>query len=406
MLRVKGVASLTETITLVEGLPGRLLARSDGERRLTDLRHVGQLLHAAATAEQLGVTALTAWLRQRIAEAEEETGDEERSRRLESDAEAVQVLTIHRSKGLEFPIVYLPYLWEPAWIGRDDQPVFFHDPDAGDARTIDVALDGPDFPRHAHQHLVEQRGEDLRLAYVALTRARHQAVVWWAGSWDSRDSALWRLLFARAEDGTVAPKGAATPTDLAAVTRLRALAGARAGADQRRARDARRAQPLGGARRRAGRARGGRVRRAISTGAGGARRSPTSPPAPTRRASASEPEEALLEDEPDTPPPGAPAADDDTRRCARRRPAWTPCRSAFASARSCTACSRRPTSRLRTSTPSSATTWRRRWPAAAWTSATRRTSWRASPRRSRRRSGRWSATSACATCSGATGSTS
>ena len=62
-----------ETITLEEGLPGRLLATVDGERHLTDLRHVGELLHAAAAAERLGATALTAWLRQRIAAAEQET---------------------------------------------------------------------------------------------------------------------------------------------------------------------------------------------------------------------------------------------------------------------------------------------------------------------------------------------
>ena len=225
VLRVKGVAALLETITLVEGLPGRLLSKVDGERHLTDLRHVGQLLHAAAAAERLGATALTGWLRQRIAAAEQETGDEERSRRLESDAEAVQVLTIHRSKGLEFPVVYFPYLWEPTWLGHErKEPVFFHDPDNDDARTIDVALDGRAFDQHVAQYVVEARGEDLRLAYVALTRARHQAVVWWAGSFNARDSALSRLLFARDEDGTVAPKGPQTPSDLAAVTRLNELA--------------------------------------------------------------------------------------------------------------------------------------------------------------------------------------
>jgi exodeoxyribonuclease V beta subunit len=223
VLRVRGVASLIETITLAEGLPKRVLAAADGERRLTDLRHVGQLLHAEATAEQLGATALVGWLRRRIAEAGQDTGDEDRSRRLESDAEAVQVLTVHRSKGLEFPIVYYPYLWEPGFI-PEGVPVTFHDPDAGDERTIDVGLEGPDFQRHKQQHLVEERGEDLRLAYVALTRAQHQAVLWWAGSWSSRNSALGRLLFARAEDGEVAAMGRSTPTDAAARERFEVLA--------------------------------------------------------------------------------------------------------------------------------------------------------------------------------------
>jgi exodeoxyribonuclease V beta subunit len=224
VLRVKGVASLLETVTLTEGLPERLLQEVDGERRLTDLRHVGQLLHAAASGEQLGTTALTGWLRKRIVEAADDTADEERSRRLESDEEAVQVLTIHRSKGLEFPVVYLPFLWEPGYIPSGAHPVFFHDPAAGDERTIDVSLEGPDFDRHQRQHVLEERGEDLRLAYVALTRARHQAVVWWAGSWDSRNSPLGRLVFSRDADGNVPADGGSTPSDAAAFERFRELA--------------------------------------------------------------------------------------------------------------------------------------------------------------------------------------
>ena len=230
ILRGRGVASLLATITAGEGLPARMLAVQDGERQLTDLRHIGQLLHAAATDEQLGATALTAWLRTRIAEAGLDTGDEERSRRLESDAEAVQVLTIHRSKGLEFPVAYLPFLWEPGWIPDKPQPpVFFHDPQAGDARTIDVSLEGPEFAHHREQHTSEQRGEDLRLAYVALTRARHQVIVWWAGSWDTRNSPLTRLLFSRDEDGNVAADGSSTPTDQALGARLQKLAEAAPG---------------------------------------------------------------------------------------------------------------------------------------------------------------------------------
>ena len=225
VLRRRGLASLSETITLVERLPGRVLGEADGERQLTDLRHIGQLLHAAAAAEKLGTSALAVWLRQRVAEAEQE-GEEERLRRLESDEEAVQVLTIHRSKGLEFGVVYVPYLWEPSWVDEKPIPIVFHDPDQGFARTIDVGLAGPDYKRHKDQHVSEQRGEDLRLAYVALTRAKHQAVVWWAGSWSSRDSALSRLLFDRDDEGNVADSGRRPPSDEAAITRFRELASA------------------------------------------------------------------------------------------------------------------------------------------------------------------------------------
>ncbi|HWB71632.1 MAG TPA: UvrD-helicase domain-containing protein, partial [Egibacteraceae bacterium] len=223
VLRRSGVASLLELVSRSERLPARALARSDGERELTDLRHVGQLLHAQATAERLGVTALAAWLRRRIAESDEDTRSEERSRRLESDAEAVQVLTIHRSKGLEFPVVYCPFLWDSGWIPEDDPPIF-HDPAAGDRRTVNVGMGGPGYAAHRKRAVEEQRGEDLRLAYVALTRARHQAVLWWASSWGSHESPLGRLLFARDADGNVATAAHQPPADDEATARFAALA--------------------------------------------------------------------------------------------------------------------------------------------------------------------------------------
>ncbi len=222
VLRSDGVATLLETITAGEALSGRVLAEVGGERRLTDIRHVGELLHAAVAAEGLGTTALTVWLRRRILEAWEDSGNEDRSRRLESDAQAVQVLTVHRSKGLEFPIVYLPFMWDPGRKEERDPPVVFHDENG--KRTLDVTMYGRDYAAHRDRWRDEERGEDLRLLYVALTRAKHQAVVWWAGSWQSQVSPLGRLMFARDGD-TVGPgDGTGVPDDATAGAAFEAMA--------------------------------------------------------------------------------------------------------------------------------------------------------------------------------------
>ncbi|MHB8659463.1 MAG: UvrD-helicase domain-containing protein [Solirubrobacteraceae bacterium] len=230
VLRDQGVAELTETIMIGEDLAARILSQLDGERGLTDLRHLAQLLHRVAATERLGVTALRGWLVQQIAATEQE-GEEERTRRLESDAQAVQILTIHRSKGLEFPIVCCPFLWVPGWRRDEPEPVFFHDPALGNLRTIDVGLGWPGWAAHVRQHHIEERGEELRLLYVALTRARHQAIVWWASAWMSQHSPLGRLLLAREDDGTVPADGGRTvPHENAVINRVRELSAVAPGA--------------------------------------------------------------------------------------------------------------------------------------------------------------------------------
>jgi len=190
LLAARGVGALLEAVTAT-GLLERLAARPDGERRLTDLRHVAQVLHEVSVRRQAAVSALAVYLRARIAEA---SGDyaEERSRRLETDRAAVQVLTVHASKGLEFPVVYVPFAWDRF---EPDEPEVLRFHDGAGNRVLHVG--GPTSDHYAparDRHRGEERGEDLRLLYVALTRACSQVVLWWAPSRNSIGGALSRVL--------------------------------------------------------------------------------------------------------------------------------------------------------------------------------------------------------------------
>ncbi|WP_421732974.1 UvrD-helicase domain-containing protein [Cellulomonas sp.] len=220
-----GVASLLEA-TATAGLRERLVRLPDGERRLTDVRHVGEALHAAATDDGLGAAALLEWLRARVDEAGRDY-TEERSRRLETDAAAVQVITVHASKGLQFPVVLVPFLWDkytpptPATIGYDRD----------DVRRLHVGGKGsPGYDEARAAGAAADDGEGLRLAYVALTRATSQVVVWWAPSAISVRGALTRLLLgARDADGNPAEL-VRTTTDARTTDTLRTLAGRGTGA--------------------------------------------------------------------------------------------------------------------------------------------------------------------------------
>ena len=194
----RGVAALLEAATAT-GLARRVLSREGGERDLTDLRHIGQALHQVSVEQHGGVSSLVQWLQHRMAEAAQDI-DEERSRRLDSDTKAVQVMTIWRAKGLEFPVVYAPFLWDKSI--NVYETLRLHD---GGRRMLDVGgKDGLGYAARKDMHVAEDVGESLRLAYVALTRARCQVVAHWAPGWNCVNAPLHRLVFGeRGPDGTL-----------------------------------------------------------------------------------------------------------------------------------------------------------------------------------------------------------
>ncbi|MGW0002259.1 UvrD-helicase domain-containing protein [Nocardia grenadensis] len=215
-----GFAAVFDELATGTRLAPRLLAVEHGERRLTDIRHVAQLLDEVSVTEGLGLTALTRWLADRVREPASGSVSG-RSRRLDRDIAAVQIATVHASKGLEFPVVYLPFGWDSS---ADPKPATLLMHEDG-ARVLDIG--GPDAPGYGMRKEradSESAGEELRLCYVALTRACCQVVAWWAPSFGTGAAPLHRLLFGRAPGAAQPSARAAVAEDAVVVDRLRAWA--------------------------------------------------------------------------------------------------------------------------------------------------------------------------------------
>lgn len=202
-LTTRGVDSLVRQVFRESGVVERALATADGDRAVTDLEHVAELFRTQTTGGRPGVAALTAVLDvDPEADPNAEFEGDLASRRVASEEAAVQVMTVWVAKGLEFPIVCLPTMWSKPVTSK----VIYNDPVAG--RAFDLA-GGKAWPDKAGAkarkdiYELERCGEDLRLLYVALTRARHQTIVWWSPVSGSEGSPLGRVLFCRDADGSL-----------------------------------------------------------------------------------------------------------------------------------------------------------------------------------------------------------
>lgn len=174
LFKTKGVAHALESLFGDVDLLSRTLRERDGERRMTNLRHLLELLHEAETLEHLGVSGLLRWFEATIADPSGYAmASEARQLRLESDADAVTLTTVHKSKGLEYEIVFLPTVGMPERKYNSDAFRFF---DEGTGRSWLEIRGKATRDETAQQHQKEELQESLRLAYVALTRAKHHVV--------------------------------------------------------------------------------------------------------------------------------------------------------------------------------------------------------------------------------------
>lgn len=181
-----GIVAVVSRLLGSCGVRERVLLRSGGERCLTNLLHCCEMLHEVEREQGKSITGLITWLERKISTPRSE---DSALLRLETDDNAVIISTIHASKGLQYPVVFVPFSWDaPAsTTGR----ALFHN-DQG-SLLLDLANEEASRKRAA----AEQKAEAARLLYVALTRAEFRCYAVWGAINGAGDSPLFNLLHAK-----------------------------------------------------------------------------------------------------------------------------------------------------------------------------------------------------------------
>jgi len=198
-----------------QGVRQRLLSSNHGERSLTNILHLSEILNQASTEMGLGMGELVKWLS--IQRDPDLAGSEEYQLRLESDDDAVIIQTIHKSKGLEYGVVFCPYAWAGSGL-RDKEPFLFHDADNGYEPLFDIGSEEAAVHReYAHKEVL---AENVRLLYVGVTRARHRCYLAWGAFRKALDSAMTYILHPEVYRDGIMPLDEELRRDLAAMEHI------------------------------------------------------------------------------------------------------------------------------------------------------------------------------------------
>ena len=178
----QGILVMLHQILLEQGISERLLSQATGERDLTDFLHLAEILQQAATLHE-SEAALLSWFEKQI----QGEGRQEAQIRLESERQLVKIVSIHKSKGLEYDLVWLPFLAVPSKIPTaGDMNVYY-------SKERDETLWDME-NRNLNALYEETFAEELRLLYVALTRAKYQMAFALPAQFDKKWNALHYVL--------------------------------------------------------------------------------------------------------------------------------------------------------------------------------------------------------------------
>lgn len=191
----EGVVRFLEDLLHVTEAETRIATDPSARRKLTDLLHIEELLLRGERERRRDPVALMLWFRRLRQDSPEDTmvAYEDLQQRPDAESDTVRVTTIHKSKGLEYGIVYCPFLWGDAVLFNFDKKVLkFHDPADGHRAKIDFGSSA--FDEHLELSRRETLSEALRLLYVAVTRAKHRCTLFWGLSKEWNKSAFSYLL--------------------------------------------------------------------------------------------------------------------------------------------------------------------------------------------------------------------
>jgi len=189
-----GFVRMFRALIEAENVIPRLMSLHDGERRTTNLLHLSEILHQASLENNVSTAGLLQWFSDKRDSSS--TDGEENQLRLESDENAVKLVTVHKSKGLEYPVVFCPFLWDGSKIRNPKNPFLFHDEKNGRRLTLDIGSENMDRNKTFAEQ--EQLAENMRLFYVALTRAKKRCYLVW-GRFNEAETSAPAYLFHRGD---------------------------------------------------------------------------------------------------------------------------------------------------------------------------------------------------------------
>ncbi len=191
----QGLMAMIYRLLVGEEVLVTLAAGKLAERAIANIFHLVELIQEEESGKNLGMSQVVQWL---LRMTLNDSGTENTELLLESDEEAVRIVTMHGAKGLEYPVVFCPFLWyRSTYLSSEKYQISGHD----DEHRLVVDLGSDRFSERREKAVGEQMAEDLRLLYVAVTRAKIRCYIMWADVKahspvaDSFDSALGYLLF-------------------------------------------------------------------------------------------------------------------------------------------------------------------------------------------------------------------